>query len=187
MSAEIAYCQFTPTRCRPGAVSSGVVGHRRKHPSVEGWQSCPQPPKRRQRRHWPPSHFNNFSVGFRPCGGPPEPALRARNRQYPNSSSSRPTWTSAAGTSLLRSTRKAMPLDDSLAFAHDNPLVGFDVIESFDGALRPTDADVCLGRLAQPEVHPKVALGYAIPAAAHLIDLFTLSRGHGDARAQIER
>src|ERR1017187_10600616 len=79
---------------------------------------------------------------------------------------------------------EGVPLDDSLALTHHDPLVGFDVLERFDGARRPTDADVGLDCLADAEVDPKVALGNMIAAAAHFIDLFALARGHGEARAQ---
>src|ERR1022692_1050484 len=82
---------------------------------------------------------------------------------------------------LAGSRAEGVPLDDSLALAHCNPLVGVNVLESLDGALWPTDADVGLDRVAQAEVHPKVALGNVIAAAAHFIDLFAMSCGHGDA------
>src|ERR1017187_4605277 len=73
---------------------------------------------------------------------------------------------------------EGVPLDDSLAFTHHDPLVGLEVLERFDGARRPTNADVGLDCLADAEVDPKVALGNVIAATAHFVDLLALARGH---------
>jgi hypothetical protein len=49
----------------------------------------------------------------------------------------------------VRSRRKWMTLNDSLALAYNDPLVGRDPVGSFCGALRPADGAVRLAERAQ--------------------------------------